>query len=308
MQYTYSLEKYNGPGTRHTCPACGKRREFARYVDADGHYLADHVGRCNRESSCGYHFKPAQHFQDNPTAPIQPARHAKPEPVKPIQYIPGEVLERTLRAYEHNTFVTYLHTLFDRETVAWLIDRYFIGTTKSGSCLFWQVDEHAKIRTGKVIHYGPDGHRDKLHKPYFIHLKLKLETISQCLFGQHLMAGNSAPIGLVESEKTAVIMAGKVPQYLWMATGAKLNLSKVDALKGRKVVAFPDTDGHQEWSNRLAPYGFKVSDCLTKFTDEPGKDLADFITAPNKTENYFEKLSDGRTIEMCPAGYPASWN
>lgn len=306
MERLITLEKYNGPATRHTCPACGKHREFTRYVGPDGNYLADHVGRCNRESSCGYHYKPSQYFQDNPTASIQPARRTKSEPAKPIQYIPAEVLERTLRAYTCNSFVMYLNSLFDPETVTWLIERYFIGTTRTGSAIFWQVDEHGKIRTGKAIHYSNDGHRDKLHPPYFIHSKLNIEKISQCLFGQHLMAGNSAPIGLVESEKTAVIMAGKMPQYLWMATGGKSNLSKVDALKGRKVIAFPDTDAHAEWTERLTPYGFKVSSALQRYCTKPGLDLADFVTP--EPQPYYENLQDGRTMLMHPAGYPMEWN
>ncbi len=306
MEYLFSFEKYNGPATRYTCPSCGKHRQFARYVDAEGNHLADHVGKCNRVSKCGYHFTPKQYFQDNPTASIQPRRAIQPEPVKVVEYIPEEVLNRTLCAYECNSFVNYLHSIFDAETVTWLIDRYFIGTTKTGSAIFWQVDEHARIRTGKAIHYGPDGHRDKLHPPYFIHTKLNIQNASQCLFGQHLMAGNTAPIGLVESEKTAVIMAGKMPQYLWMASGGKSNLSKVDALKGRKVIAFPDTDAYDEWCTRLTPYGFKVSDALQQHCTEPGLDLADFVTP--EPQPYYENLQDGRTMLMHPAGFPMEWN
>jgi rubredoxin len=64
---TLTLEKYKGLGSRHTCPACGAKKVFVRYVDTEtGRYLADHVGRCNRESNCGYHFKPKDYFAENP--------------------------------------------------------------------------------------------------------------------------------------------------------------------------------------------------------------------------------------------------
>ena len=32
----YSLQKYKGTSTRHTCPNCGDRRSFAYYVDESG--------------------------------------------------------------------------------------------------------------------------------------------------------------------------------------------------------------------------------------------------------------------------------
>ena len=52
-------------------------------------------------------------------------------------------------------------------------------------------------------------------------------------------------VALVESEKSAVIASIVLPQYLWVSCGGKMNLEagqKHLALKGRKVVMFPDTD------------------------------------------------------------------
>jgi len=63
-----TLEKYHGTKSRHTCPACNSRNCFVRYVGANGEYISFDVGRCNRESKCGYHYKPKQFFADNPTA------------------------------------------------------------------------------------------------------------------------------------------------------------------------------------------------------------------------------------------------
>lgn len=305
MDAIYKLEKYNGLKTRYTCPECGGKHKFTRYIDSEGNYIADHVGRCDRESKCMYHLTPKQYFDNNP-ALMQPRRQTKSAPVKPIQYVSPDVLQSTLKAYSENTFVKYLHKLFDPETVQRLIDRYGLGTTKNGSCIFWQVDNVGLIRTGKVIKYKDDGHRDKSIHPYFIHTKLNIIDIDQCLYGYHLLS--STPIGLVEAEKTAVIMAGKLPDYTWMATGGKLNLSKVDVLKGKKVLAFPDSDAFSEWTERLSPYGFKVSNALQKHLSieqqSEGLDLADLVT---KAKNYFETLKDGRVIEMNVAGYPSAW-
>ena len=41
----YSLQKYKGTSTRHTCPNCGDRHSFAYYVDESGTPLHPSVGR-----------------------------------------------------------------------------------------------------------------------------------------------------------------------------------------------------------------------------------------------------------------------
>ena len=64
------LETYRGTKSRHTCPACNSKGVFVRYVGDGGEYLSFDVGRCNRESKCGYHKKPKQFFLDNPQAEI----------------------------------------------------------------------------------------------------------------------------------------------------------------------------------------------------------------------------------------------
>ena len=47
-------------------------------------------------------------------------------------------------------------------------------------------------------------------------------TLTQCLFGEHLLKQYPKKVvALVESEKTAVICAGLMPRFLWLATGGK---------------------------------------------------------------------------------------
>ena len=65
--YRYSLERYRGRGTRYTCPQCGRKYAFTRYIDnTNNQYVADNVGKCNRLDKCGYHYTPRQYFEDNP--------------------------------------------------------------------------------------------------------------------------------------------------------------------------------------------------------------------------------------------------
>ena len=66
--YRYQLERYRGRGTRYTCPQCGRKYTFTRYIDTENNnqYISDNVGKCNRLDKCGYHYTPRQYFTDNP--------------------------------------------------------------------------------------------------------------------------------------------------------------------------------------------------------------------------------------------------
>ena len=93
------------------------------------------------------------------------------------------------------------------------------------------------------------------------------------------------PIALVESEKTAIICSGLMPQYLWLATGGKSQLSqeKLSVLAGRKTIAFPDIGGYDEWKKKLsaAEIDITISDILQRYaTEEQRKahiDIADLL-------------------------------
>ncbi len=61
------LQPYKGKATRHTCPACGAKESFTLYISGETNELINSkVGKCNRESKCGYHYTPKQFYLDNP--------------------------------------------------------------------------------------------------------------------------------------------------------------------------------------------------------------------------------------------------
>ena len=244
------------------------------YVDELGNKLADNVGRCNRESSCGYHYTPRQYFLDHPEArggktwqeelQAEVDRRVKAQ----LCTIPDEVVRRSIKYNRDSNFITFLRTLFDPVVIEGLIDEYRLGVARNGSVIFYQLDIQGRCRTGKIMKYDPEtGHRIKDEKVpgriTWVHsLMKKLEQLpetwelSQCLFGEHLLAEYpDKPVALVESEKTAVICAGLMPKFIWLATGGKSQINdRLLVLKGRKVVAFPDVDGFQEWTEKLAKY------------------------------------------------------
>ena len=66
--YRFILERYRGRNTRYTCPQCGRKYTFTRYIDTENNnqYISDNVGKCNRLDKCGYHYAPRQYYTDNP--------------------------------------------------------------------------------------------------------------------------------------------------------------------------------------------------------------------------------------------------
>ena len=94
-------------------------------------------------------------------------------------------------------------------------------------------------------------------------------TVRQCLFGEHLLARHpDALVCLVEAEKTAVICSAFCPKFVWLATGGKTQLGdRLDVLKGRKVLVFPDIDAYSAWQEAFAKKHFlsvTFSDILEK--------------------------------------------
>ena len=300
---TYSLQKYSGRNSRHTCPSCGRPHCFSCYVDTDGNILDETVGRCDHESSCGYHKTPKQYFEELPSLSkdwrTQPTgrnhssarqrtahnRQQNQQQIKqPICTIPRILLEKSVRKDIPSTFVTFLRTIFPEETVTSLIVRYNLGVTRSRDVIYFQVDVKGDIRTGKIMKYNPTtGKRVKdagtPFKINWVHSVMKYAgqlpedwELTQCLFGEHLLSAideKQKTVALVESEKTAIIASGIMPKYIWLATGGKSQLKpgKLSVLKGRQVIAFPDVDGYHEWKEKLSKIEgltITVSDVLEK--------------------------------------------
>ena len=253
----YYERPYLEKGSRtYICPNCG-HKELKRYIQY-GKYIHDTVGRCNRQDKCLYHKKPAQWFSEHPTErmqckPIyqQPTKKNVPkEEPKPISYIPLRYIFESAET-RNSDFVFFLFSLFDWATIKRAIDPYFIGCTKDGAVVFPQIDEQGDCRTAKVQSYDRETgkrkgvylyHGDKNIKPYLANPY----NLQMCLFGLHLIRSKNntgKTVCICESEKSAVIAAGCMPDYIWMAAGALdwLNVDKLKPLRGWNVVLFPDT-------------------------------------------------------------------
>ena len=141
--------------------------------------------------------------------------------------------------------------------------RYRLGMSRDGGVIFWQIGSSGRIYDGKIMYYRSDCHRDHGHKPTWVMSELKNFYLADepelaaglpsthCLFGAHLLHPTHGGVAVVEAEKTAVIMSELYPNYLWLAAGGlnELTASKLFALKGHKIILFPDTDEHHQAYN-----------------------------------------------------------
>lgn len=315
------LQPYTGRDSRVTCPNCKKPHSFTLYLDGEtGQPIAPTVGRCNHENSCGYHYTPKQYFIDNPERsgnrikPIwfnqfKPIEPIKPiNPINPIGYIPDDYVKKSLST--KSDFVQFLKNIFDGQNVPIdeVLDRYKVGATKDGRVIFWQIDFDGNVRTGKIMMYDPETGK-RVHNRSgaidWVHNKLKRTgelpddfNLTQCYFGEHLLPMYpDKVVGVVESEKTAVIASLLKPEFIWLAAGnlSGLTVEKSKVLQGRSVILFPDLGKRlptrpipfELWKGRAdeikRAYGCKivVSDLLEKAaTDEDrerGLDVADYF-------------------------------
>ena len=297
-EYRYQLESKRLTGhqpRKLSCPHCGKKKCFVRYVDTHNgnQYVADSVGKCDHQHSCGYHYKPSEYYRDNQWAhEPETDRHCTPIPLPPFQPIPGEYVSRS-----HSPKSIFWHWFsndvasmlgLSSEQVFQVYEDYLIGATRRGNVIFWQIDHEGLVHGGHIMQYRTDGHRDGFqgwtHVPLIkVGLLPPNWQLYQCLFGAHLLCKRpDAHVCLVESEKTAVLMACVQPEHLWLATAGSGGLSpeKLACLRGRRVTLFPDSGCYEKWKKLMSlteGIHYNIDHHLESYP--PNTDLADLLFA-----------------------------
>ena len=304
--HRFILQPYKGVATRHTCPACHKKRCFSRYIDTEKQIsFPDDVGRCDHEQSCGYHMTPKEYFERNTEAKPLHSEFTAPSvwrakqtvQRKPTSFIAAETVAQTLHGYEKNNLYLFLHSKFGAEEALRLMKDYRVGTSKHwpGSCVFWQTDINGCVRTGKVMLFDADNGKRVKH-PFnhvtWVHSLLKLPdfNLRQCFFGEHLLPMNRGkPVAIVESEKTALVAAYYLPEYVWLASGGKNGCFNADALRvlrGRQVILYPDIGATEQWRQKLTQLrNLGIEASIFNFLEEvatddertAGLDIADYL-------------------------------
>ena len=307
--YRYRLETPRLTGRRQQkfpCPHCG-RKSLVRYIDTynNNAYIADEVGKCDHEKSCGYRYTPWDYYRDHAwmlqgrgnsklsSLNFQPKRSVPPPP-PPLQPLPMELVVRTHSPASifWQWFTTELapRQRLDPATVQKIYEDYHVGATQRGNIIFWQIDRQRRVRSGHVMQYYSDGKR---HDGYqnWVHTEKEFHEsipkgfcLCQCLFGEHLLPMRPEDqVCLVESEKTALVMAAVQPQYLWLATAGSggLNAEKVECLRGRRIAIFPDSGCYEKWKKAMEStkgLSYAISDQLEKYP--ANTDLADLLGEP----------------------------
>ena len=162
---------------------------------------------------------------DIPLNYTPPPPRPKPAPL-PVLEIPRAYVKRTMElGGDKNIFIYWLmHLPWDDEQRARLqqtLWMYCVGGWRDGRVVFWQIDHNGIPRAAKLMKFYPMnhpkyGHRDKEAHPGWIYnqdgcrqqLEPDKHTILKPLFGCHLLNRYpDASINIVESEKTALVMA-----------------------------------------------------------------------------------------------------
>lgn len=316
--YRFTLQR-GSSFKKITCPNCGQRKCFTKYIDTEGSFVfPDNVGMCDHVNRCGYHYSPKAYFTDHPMGKEQLMEHDRDtHPVLPVatqcppppSFIDHQIMMKSLCAYDRNPLFTFLSRVMGKAAAEQLFLRYNVGTANAwgGSTVYWQVDAEGHIRTGKVMLYDPaTGHRVKepVAKVGWAHSLMKLESFNlrQCLFGEHLVRTRPLDkIMIVESEKTALIAAYFVPQYLWLATGGLYNLRPSEALRNRDVLLLPDLQAEERWREKLPALAavcrtVAISDLLRNIATEEqrqaGLDIADFLLMEDTAEMVLARMVD----------------
>lgn len=204
----------------------------------------------------------------------------------PTSYIDNNIYKKSIKSDKPNNFTDWLKTVFPTLNII-----HPVSTSKHwfGSVTFWYVDINGKIRSGKIMQYNPiDGKRVKDPKPLitWVHkiLKIKDFNMKSCLYGENLLPEYPDKIvGIVESEKTAIVASIKYPKVLWIASGSLSNLTykRCQVLKGRTVYLYPDVGAEERWIEKANDLSELMKD--TKFevhtinSDIKGYDLCDYI-------------------------------
>lgn len=300
--FHYSLKRYQGRSSRLQCPHCGRNHCFTPYVDALGNIVDPACGKCDHESSCGYHLPPREFFAKHPD---RNQGTPKDMPIIPKRQVQTAFIPIVLLHLSHSrgsTFWQWIESLgLPEDNVAKVFNEYHIGATKARQVIFWQIDTQGNVHDGKIMAYEPDGHRSHGQFPDFVSSRLRKEQkvprgyyTDKVFFGLHLVKDcDPRAVIIVESEKTALLGAIIQPQHLWLATGgcAYLNKERIESLLGHRLVLIPDSGMYDKWKQVMEfteGLDYSISQAMEQYP--PNTDIADVLLGEARQLTEAEKL------------------
>lgn len=209
-----------------------------------------------------------------PAAYVPRRIEPRPKPVEkpalelPLSYVTAK--ENT----QEDTLCNWIRSLpwsdEQRARIGQVLKNYAVGHSWRGHTIFWQIDSSPAVRTGKMMMYRQDGHRDRESHGNFgwVHnmlaragkVNLDATPYKTCYFGEHLinMLNEDATVCVVESEKTALLCSiywGMTRDYIWVACGGMTYLTKERLAPFMQrhlyIALYPDHDGMKQWTERM---------------------------------------------------------
>ena len=263
-----------------------------------------------------------------------------PPPPLPTLVLPRQMVAKRVGNLDADPLVCWMRTAINwdaaqRTRLEQALHDYCVGNVyvdkpyqRHEFTVFWQIDCDGNPRTAHYMKYKPDGHRLKDKNTYntdWLHSLLErnkatrfydptAQEARQCLFGEHLLNRYPhATICLVESEKTAILMAaayGNNIKQLWLASCGASNITR-ERLKPllqqhRQIILYPDRDGIDAWRAKAENLHYDRVSLDTKPVTEwwreedgPKADIADVVVRYLNEHKIYHTVEE--VIEDIPA-------
>ena len=314
------------------CFSCEKGGDAVYYLmEAQGMSYPDAIRWLGRKY--GIEVEGSEKFAN--VRPGKPREYQLPADL-PTFTLPMSMYERSTKGLDGDVLVRWLRShLWDasqRSRIDDVLKAYHLGTatTKKNEqfTIFWYLNELGELCTGKMIRYKYNGKRMKKEDGVqnatdWVHAWLYRSPVStaydrekvdwkRTYFGMHLVPMYPmATVNIVESEKTAVIMAiayGNRPDSIWVACGSKTNIThrRLAPLirAGRNIVLYPDRDAVDEWKAAADAIGYRhlsVNDePVTKWwrpEDGEKADIADIVLRMTDKGNPYMTVGDSPALQ-----------
>ncbi len=225
----YVLENYRGAPIYSICSNCYSRN-YRRYMCSFWRRtLPEHVGKCESENGCNYHFSADDYY-------------------KLLPFDAGEYVEKSFSKNYKNNLYLYLKNSYGEAKANLAMNMYIVGTCSDnkypGGTVFWYKDRNDKIREGRTIMIDKDTGEGKGRNYVSSTLRMEMFSSESYLFGEHLL--NQFPektIVIVEDEITAIKASCEYSDYIWVSApySRKINNIEMFGLGERKVIYEPKT-------------------------------------------------------------------
>lgn len=294
--------KYKFAKKRTECPLCNCKHSFAGF-EIDGQF-SEQYGYCH---ACGETI-----FADSISENEKKEYYEKPE--LPTWELPKEDFE-DLFGEINDIFTQEIILKFPK--IIKVLKKYRVISINKRTG-FPLIDFTGKIRSIKIFDYDKTLHKKKFIDKegvertsiFWYHTgKVNEEKyqFKSCWFGEHLIFNSEYEyIGIVESEKTALIANYFLPNVLFLATGSK-GTKKNAIYKGigdKKTIFYPDYDAIQEWTEFVKDChnpNWQISKICSQMSDK--EDIADILLGTDPLE-FVEKLNEELTKLYNPSKEP----